>query len=130
MSWREHVQLGHDRAALLRTLLDPDRPRHFGILMDNVPEFSLLLGGAAFSGSVVVGLNTTRRGDALARDIALADCQVVFTERTHSHLLEGLDLATSGSSTWIPPPTGPTFWHHTVIRVPTSRRSRPTICSC
>ncbi|MBH0119313.1 long-chain-fatty-acid--CoA ligase, partial [Rhodococcus sp. CX] len=82
----------HDRAALLRALLDPDRPRHFGILMDNVPEFSLLLGAAAFSGSVVVGLNTTRRGDALARDIALADCQVVFTERAHAGLLDGLDL--------------------------------------
>jgi len=92
LSWREHVQLSHDRAALLRVLLDPDRPRHFGILMDNVPEFSLLLGAAAFSGSVVVGLNTTRRGDALARDIALADCQVVFTERAHTGLLDGLDL--------------------------------------
>ncbi|MCK8673342.1 long-chain-fatty-acid--CoA ligase [Rhodococcus sp. HM1] len=92
LSWREHVQRSHDRAALLRALLDPDRPRHFGILMDNVPEFSLLLGAAAFSGSVVVGLNTTRRGDALARDIALADCQVVFTERAHAGLLDGLDL--------------------------------------
>ena len=92
LSWREHVQHSHDRAALLRELLDPDRPRHFGILMDNVPEFSLLLGGAAFSGSVVVGLNTTRRGDALARDIALADCRIVFTESTHAGLLDGLDL--------------------------------------
>ncbi|MFZ2529291.1 MAG: long-chain-fatty-acid--CoA ligase [Rhodococcus sp. (in: high G+C Gram-positive bacteria)] len=92
VSWREHVQRSHDRAALLRVLLDADRPRHFGILMDNIPEFSLLLGGAAFSGSVVAGLNTTRRGDALARDITLADCQVVFTERAHANLLDGLDL--------------------------------------
>ncbi|MEE2032710.1 long-chain-fatty-acid--CoA ligase [Rhodococcus chondri] len=92
VSWREHVRLSHDRAALLRELLEPTAPPHFGVLMDNVPEFSLLLGAAAFSGSVVVGLNTTRRGEALARDIALADCQVVFTERTHADLLEGLDL--------------------------------------
>lgn len=92
LSWREHVQAGRDRAALLHELLDPRRPRHFGILMDNVPEFSMLLGAAALSGSVVVGLNTTRRGQALARDIALADCQVVFTEAANARLLDGLDL--------------------------------------
>ncbi|MCF8785925.1 long-chain-fatty-acid--CoA ligase [Rhodococcus ruber] len=92
LTWREHVQAGRDRAALLHELLDPRRPRHFGILMDNVPEFSLLLGAAALSGSVVVGLNTTRRGQALARDIALADCQVVFTETANARLLDGLDL--------------------------------------
>ncbi|MFD6857922.1 long-chain-fatty-acid--CoA ligase [Rhodococcus sp. NPDC060090] len=93
VSWRDHVALSHDRAALLRSILDPSRPRHIGLLLDNVPEFSLLLGAAAFSGSVVAGLNTTRRGEALARDILLADCQVVFTETTHLSLLEGLDLS-------------------------------------
>lgn len=92
LSWREHSRLAHQRAALLRDLLDDSRPRHIGVLMDNVPEFSLLLGAAAFSGSVVVGLNSTRRGDALARDIALADCRVVFTESAHAGLLDGLDL--------------------------------------
>ncbi|WP_226435445.1 long-chain-fatty-acid--CoA ligase [Rhodococcus yananensis] len=92
LSWSEHVALSHQRAALLRTLLDPERPRHVGLLLGNVPEFSLLLGGAAFSGSVVVGLNTTRRGDALARDISLADCQVVITEGAHADLLAGLSL--------------------------------------
>jgi fatty-acyl-CoA synthase len=90
--WRSHVALSHDRAALLRDILDPSRPRHLGVLLDNVPEFSLLLGAAAFSGSVVAGLNTTRRGEALARDILLADCQVVFTETAHLGLLDGLDL--------------------------------------
>ncbi|MFD6893512.1 long-chain-fatty-acid--CoA ligase [Rhodococcus sp. NPDC060086] len=93
VSWRDQVALSHDRAALLRSILDPSRPRHIGLLLDNVPEFSLLLGAAAFSGSVVAGLNTTRRGEALARDILLADCQVVFTETTHLSLLEGLDLS-------------------------------------
>ncbi|UYP19499.1 long-chain-fatty-acid--CoA ligase [Rhodococcus sp. Z13] len=92
LSWREHVRLSRRRAALLRHLLDGREPRHVGILMDNVPEFSLLLGAAALSGTVVVGLNTTRRGDALARDIALADCRVVFTEAVHAPLLDGLDL--------------------------------------
>lgn len=90
--WTEHVHGMYDRAALLDDLLDADRPRHFGVLFDNIPEFSALLGAAAFSGAVLAGLNTTRRGDALARDIALSDCQVVFTENTQARLLDGLDL--------------------------------------
>jgi len=92
MSWREHVRASHDRAALLRALLDDSAPPHIGVLMDNVPEFSLLLGAAALSGAVVVGLNSTRRGEALARDIALTDCRVIFTESAHLPLLDGLDL--------------------------------------
>lgn len=55
ITWREHVQSSFDRAALLDTLLDRTRPRHFGLLMENVPEFSLLLGAASFSGSVAAG---------------------------------------------------------------------------
>lgn len=92
ISWREHLRASHDRAALLRELLDGNSPPHIGVLMDNVPEFSLLLGAAALSGSVIAGLNTTRRGEALARDILLTDCQVVFTETAHLALLDGLDL--------------------------------------
>ncbi|WAM17548.1 long-chain-fatty-acid--CoA ligase [Rhodococcus sp. JS3073] len=91
LSWSEHVRASLRRAAILDDLLDAQRPRHFGVLMDNVPEFSLLAGAAALSGAVLVGLNTTRRGEALARDIALADCQVVFTESGRSALLDGLD---------------------------------------
>lgn len=92
VSWRDHARLAHRRAAMLRALLDGHRPPHIGILLDNVPEFSLLLAAAAYSGSVVVGLNSTRRGESLARDIALSDCQVVFTETAHAALLDGLDL--------------------------------------
>lgn len=91
--WTDHVHGMYDRAAALDALLDPARPRHFGVLMENIPEFSSLLGAAAFSGAVLAGLNTTRRGDALARDVALSDCQVVFTENSQAHLLDGLDLA-------------------------------------
>lgn len=90
-SWAQHVQESAHRAAILNELLDPSAPRHFGVLMDNVPEFSLLAGAAALSGSVLVGLNTTRRGEALSRDIALSDCQVVFTESGRSDLLDLVD---------------------------------------
>lgn len=92
ISWAQHLQESADRAALLRSVLDPAKPRHFGVLLDNCPEFSFLLGAAAMSGSVLVGLNSTRRGEALAADIAVADCQIVFTESRHAALLDGLDL--------------------------------------
>lgn len=90
-SWAEHVAASAVRASALRELLPDGAPPHVGVLADNVPEFSLLLGAAALSGAVVVGLNPTRRGEALARDVALADCGVVLTQGRHAALLEGLD---------------------------------------
>ncbi len=79
-TWRRHIGLGADLAALLRARLDPGRPPHFGVLLGNTPLFSALLVAAALSGTVAVGLNPNRRGPALIRDIAHADCQVVFTD--------------------------------------------------
>ena len=90
-TWAQHVRECADRAALLNSLRRPG-PFHIGLLLDNVPEFSFLLGGAALSGAVVVGLNTTRRGEALARDITLSDCQVVITDSRYVELLDELDL--------------------------------------
>jgi fatty-acyl-CoA synthase len=94
-TWAEHVQECADRAALLISLRRPG-PFHIGVLLDNVPEFAFLLGGAALSGAVLVGLNTTRRGDALARDVRLADCQVVITDSRYVELLDDLDLGAAG----------------------------------
>ncbi|WP_072686996.1 long-chain-fatty-acid--CoA ligase [Rhodococcus marinonascens] len=92
LPWSDHVRASERRAAVLEDLLDANEPPHFGVLMDNVPEFSLLAGAAALSGTVLVGLNTTRRGAALARDVEIAKCQVIFTERGRSGLLKGLGL--------------------------------------
>ncbi|MDP2772924.1 MAG: long-chain-fatty-acid--CoA ligase, partial [Nocardioides sp.] len=80
------------RSALLSALLPAGQPPHVGVLLDNTPEFSFLLGGAALGGQVVVGLNTTRRGAALADDVARSDCQLVVTDATYAPLLEGLDV--------------------------------------
>src|SRR3954471_23068149 len=91
-SWAEHVRASARWAGGLREALRPDEPPHVGILADNVPAFSVLLGACAFAGAVLVGLNPTRRGEALARDIRLADCQFVLTERKYRPLLAGLDL--------------------------------------
>jgi fatty-acyl-CoA synthase len=66
---------------------DPSTPFHVGLLLENRPEFVLAELGAALCGAVVVGLNPTRRGAPLARDIAHADCQVVLTEERFAPLL-------------------------------------------
>jgi fatty-acyl-CoA synthase len=57
-----------------------------------VPEYVFLLGAAAFSGTVVVGINPTRRGEELARDVRHTDVALVLTDAAHAPLLEGLDL--------------------------------------
>ena len=69
-TWREHSQRACERAALLLSLRAPNEPFHVGVLLDNVPEFSFLLAAAATAGATVVGINPTRRGAELARDIA------------------------------------------------------------
>lgn len=89
-SWAEHVQACAEHAAALTGMLRPGG--HFGLLADNVPEFSFLLGAAALSGHVLVGLNPTRRGAALARDVRLADCELVLAEEQYLPLLEDVDV--------------------------------------
>jgi fatty-acyl-CoA synthase len=79
-TWRQHIQAGADLAALLRSRLDPGRPPHVGVLLGNTALFSALLVAAALSGVVPVGLNPTRRGAALRRDVTHADCQFVLAE--------------------------------------------------
>ena len=78
-------------AAAARAALVGGRP-HVGVLLDNVPEFAFWLAAAAVGRSVVVGVNPTRRGAELERDIRSTDCQWVVTDRDHAGLLEGLDL--------------------------------------
>lgn len=78
--------------ASLATELRRDGPFHIGVLFDNVPEFPMWLGAAALGRSTVVGINPTRRGAELARDIRHTDCQLIVTESRHRALLDGLDL--------------------------------------
>jgi fatty-acyl-CoA synthase len=92
-SWREYVEEASRRAAVLTALRDPTRPFHVGLLLDNTPEMAMGLAAAGLGGFVVAGLNTTRRGEGLARDARHADCQIVLTDAEHLPLLEGLELA-------------------------------------
>ncbi|WP_189547038.1 AMP-binding protein [Streptomyces gelaticus] len=80
------------RAALLADLLSAGSEPHLGVLLDNTPEFPLWLSAAALAGAAVAGINPTRRGAELARDILHTDCRVLVTERAHLPLLDGLDL--------------------------------------
>ena len=59
----------------------PDGIRHVGVLLDNVPEYLFALAGAALSGSVIVGLNHTRRDEHLWRDFVDAGMPAADGER-------------------------------------------------
>lgn len=80
------------RAALLADLLPPRAEPHVGVLLDNTPEFPLWLSAAALAGAAVAGINPTRRGPELARDILHTECRLLITEHAHLPLLAGLDL--------------------------------------
>jgi fatty-acyl-CoA synthase len=90
-TWRQAVADGAARGALARSLLRPGPP-HVGVLLPNVAEYMLWLYGAALAGATVVGINPTRRGEALAADIRATDCQLIVTDDDGAALLEGLDL--------------------------------------
>ncbi|WP_405598063.1 AMP-binding protein [Streptomyces sp. NBC_01410] len=80
------------RAALLVDLMPRGAEPHLGVLLDNTPEFPLWLSAAALAGAAVAGINPTRRGPELARDIQHTDCRVLVTERSRLPLLDGLEL--------------------------------------
>ncbi len=90
-TWR-HVVAESRRRAALASALRPPGPFHIGVLLDNVPEYLLWLGAAACAGAAVVGINPTRRGAELARDIVFTDCGIVITDEAGARLLDGLDL--------------------------------------
>ncbi|BBZ64252.1 acyl-CoA synthetase [Mycolicibacterium monacense] len=100
VSWREHIRSAAAVAAALRARLDPDRPPHVGVLLGNTPFFSSVLVAAALSGLVPVGLNPTRRGAALASDIARADCQVVLADDGGAQVPEGVEFIDVESPQW------------------------------
>src|SRR5262245_30463090 len=91
-TWREHLRDASVRAAALLSVVDRDRPVHIGVLLGNTPEFLNQMAAAGLGGYVLCGLNTTRRGAALAADVSRADCQIVVTDPEHRPLLDGVDL--------------------------------------
>lgn len=99
-SWRDHIRHGAAVAAALRARLDPERPPHVGVVLQNTPLHSAVLIAAALSGVVPVGLNPIRRGAALARDVRHADCQLVLADSASAAILDGIDHIDVDSARW------------------------------
>jgi fatty-acyl-CoA synthase len=89
-SWAAVVAESARRAERAATIAGPD-PLHIGVLLDNVPEYLFWLGGAALAGATVVGINPTRRGEELARDVRHTDCRLLVTDASGAELLGPLD---------------------------------------
>ncbi|MFD7064105.1 AMP-binding protein [Streptomyces sp. NPDC059906] len=90
-TWGEVVDESAARAARAGELRTGG-PFHIGVLLDNVPEYVFWLGGAALAGAAVVGINPTRRGAELAREVRHTECQLIVTDRAGLDLLDGLDI--------------------------------------
>lgn len=80
------------RAALFGDRHRPGMQPHIGVLLGNTDEFVFWLSAAALAGAALVGVNPTRRGAELARDIRHAECELLVTSRAHLPLLAGLGL--------------------------------------
>ncbi|MEO5663391.1 MAG: AMP-binding protein [Nocardioides sp.] len=90
-TWDEVVRESAARAELARALR-VDGPFHIGVLLENVPEFILWLGGAALAGASIVGINNTRSGAHLEEEVRNTELQLVITDAAGLTLLEGLDI--------------------------------------
>jgi fatty-acyl-CoA synthase len=99
-SWRDHLRHGAAVTATLQQRLDPAKPPHVGVLLENTPFFSAVLVAAAMSGIVPVGLNPVRRGAALARDIEHADCQLVLADSKSAATLGDIEHINVDSADW------------------------------
>jgi fatty-acyl-CoA synthase len=99
-SWRDHLQHGAAIAATLRERLDPTRPPHVGVLLENTPFFSAMLAAAGMSGIVPVGLNPVRRGESLVRDIDHADCQLVLADSNSAAAMGAIVHLNVDSAEW------------------------------
>lgn len=91
-TWREHLADAAATAAAVLRAADSDRPLHVGALLGNTPEMLTAMASAALGGYVLCGVNDTRRGAALARDILHAHCQILLIDPAHKALLDGQDL--------------------------------------
>ena len=89
-TWDEVVSESAVRASILAELLADDRPPHVGILLENTPDYLFWIGGAALVGACVVGINPTRRGSELERDIQHTDCQIIVSDQSGMALIDGL----------------------------------------
>jgi fatty-acyl-CoA synthase len=91
-TWHEHLADAGAQASALLGIADHARPLHIGALLGNTPDMLTAMAAAGLGGYVLCGINNTRRGPALVRDILHADCQILLTDADHRDLLTDLDL--------------------------------------
>jgi fatty-acyl-CoA synthase len=87
---REFVEESCRWAELFGQLLPAGAPPHVGVLLDNTPDYLFALGGAAMAGATVVGMNHTRQGEHLLRDVVHTDVAMIVTEPRHLPALEAI----------------------------------------
>jgi fatty-acyl-CoA synthase len=91
----QHAEIAAEaatRAALFGDRHRPGMQPHIGVLLGNTDEFAFWLSAAALAGAALVGVNPTRRGAELARDVRHAECELLVTSRARLPLLAGLGL--------------------------------------
>ncbi|HJT37536.1 MAG TPA: AMP-binding protein [Actinomycetota bacterium] len=79
-------------ARAMRAMLPEGKPPHVGVLMGNSPEFLYLIGGAAIAVVVIVGINATRRGHEIERDINHTDCAFIVADGLYRQFLSDLAI--------------------------------------
>lgn len=99
-TWADVVQETADRAAILAAHRPASGPFHVGVLLENVPDYLFWAGAAAFAGAAIVGINPTRRGAELARDIRHTDCSIIITDTAQAALLDGIDHGVAADRVW------------------------------
>jgi len=85
-SWDELVNEALRRATWLEANLGKGPP-HLGVLLDNGLEYLTWIFAAALMGATVVGINPTRRGSQLTRDLEATDVKLVVTDARGLELL-------------------------------------------
>lgn len=91
-TWGQFVSESRRRANMLLDLHQDDHRFHIGVMLENEPEFLFLVGAAAYAGATVVGVNFTRRGEELARDIRFTDVELLITTADLLVHLDGADI--------------------------------------
>jgi fatty-acyl-CoA synthase len=100
-SYRQLVEAAQRRASAFAARHRGDTRPHIGVLLDNTPEYIFWLAAAALSGVVVVGINSTYRGEQLGQLINHTDCEIVVTSSEHLPLLEGAGAAVSSEQVFV-----------------------------
>ncbi|MGV8871295.1 MAG: AMP-binding protein [Rhodococcus sp. (in: high G+C Gram-positive bacteria)] len=90
VSWSEHRVLAKAAAQQIESLIPEGRPPHFGVLLPNIEEMSILLEVAGTTPLVLVALNPLRTPAALATDAIRADCAVIVTNEDYRKLTSSL----------------------------------------